>query len=132
GKPVYCYDHFGGPGWLSASNFEVAEYFNFSGRDTPVRKSPQEIATELIDGSSKASRFVMEMQHSIRDRYSLNFLLANLIGLNPPPPNGPTSFELANPLEFQRLTVREAVFGQLIRRAYRAERNMLHQVKHHI
>ena len=30
--PVYIYDHFGGCGWLTEENFDVAEYYNFSGR----------------------------------------------------------------------------------------------------
>lgn len=30
--PVYCYDHFGGPGWLDDCNFDLACCNNFSGR----------------------------------------------------------------------------------------------------
>jgi hypothetical protein len=30
--PVFLYDHFGGPGWLTKDNFKLAEHFNFSGR----------------------------------------------------------------------------------------------------
>lgn len=29
GIPVYCYDHFGGPGWISKENFDTAGYYNF-------------------------------------------------------------------------------------------------------
>lgn len=32
GVPVFLYDHFGGPGWLTENNFEKAAYYNFSGR----------------------------------------------------------------------------------------------------
>jgi glycosyltransferase involved in cell wall biosynthesis len=46
GVPVYLYDHFGGPGWLTSENFERAEYFNFSGRGFG-RKTYEEIFTEL-------------------------------------------------------------------------------------
>jgi hypothetical protein len=32
GIPVYCYDHFGGPGYITKENLEFNEWFNFSGR----------------------------------------------------------------------------------------------------
>lgn len=30
--PIYCYDHFGGPGYLNRDNIESAKSYNFSGR----------------------------------------------------------------------------------------------------
>lgn len=50
GLPVYCYDHYGGPGWLAPSNFERAEWFNYSGRCTPRKSSPSEIVGEIMQG----------------------------------------------------------------------------------
>lgn len=47
--PVYCYDHFGGPGWLTDQVFELAAEKNFSGRGF-LQKTAQEIATELAAG----------------------------------------------------------------------------------
>jgi hypothetical protein len=35
GIPVFLYDRFGGPGYLNESNYELAEYYNFSGRSKP-------------------------------------------------------------------------------------------------
>lgn len=32
GCPVFLYDHFGGPGWITDENFRQCEYYNFSGR----------------------------------------------------------------------------------------------------
>src|SRR5690606_34932125 len=32
GIPVYCYDRFGGPGYITTDNFERAAFYNFSGR----------------------------------------------------------------------------------------------------
>lgn len=32
GVPIFLYDSFGGPGWLNEENFELAEFYNFSGR----------------------------------------------------------------------------------------------------
>lgn len=37
GVPVFLYDNLGGPGWLTESNFEAAEWHNFSGRCTRGR-----------------------------------------------------------------------------------------------
>jgi hypothetical protein len=54
GVPVYCYDHFGGPGWLTPADFDAARETNFSGRGFVSRPSEQ-IARELIDGYSRAA-----------------------------------------------------------------------------
>ncbi|MDO8442343.1 MAG: hypothetical protein Q7S97_14340 [Polaromonas sp.] len=47
--PVYCYDHFGGPGWLNEDNFELASQNNFSGRGF-AKKTPEVIAKEIVNG----------------------------------------------------------------------------------
>lgn len=47
--PVYCYDHFGGPGWISKANIETAFRNNFSGRGFS-NKSTGEIIDEIING----------------------------------------------------------------------------------
>jgi len=47
--PVYCYDHFGGPGWLNESNFALAGRNNFSGRGFE-KKDSEQIARELTRG----------------------------------------------------------------------------------
>ena len=60
GCPVYIYDHFFGPGWLTPTNCESAEYFNFSGRCTPVRKSAQQLFGELSEVSREALDAVAE------------------------------------------------------------------------
>lgn len=46
-RPVYCYDHFGGPGWLTDQNYEGAVALNFSGRDKPVKKTAGEIFGDI-------------------------------------------------------------------------------------
>ncbi|EJL82719.1 hypothetical protein PMI15_02949 [Polaromonas sp. CF318] len=47
--PVYCYDHFGGPGWLTEANFDIASRNNFSGRGF-FKKTPATIADEVLAG----------------------------------------------------------------------------------
>lgn len=43
GIPVFCYDHFGGPGWITSKNVELASDFNFSGRCTNTKMTADEI-----------------------------------------------------------------------------------------
>lgn len=47
GIPVYCYDHFGGPGYIFEKNKNLASYYNFSGRCTKIKKSSNTIVSEL-------------------------------------------------------------------------------------
>lgn len=77
-RPVYCYDHFGGPGWLMADNFEKAEQKNFSGRCHQEKKSAQEIFQELNDGFETAEAFVVSNWEYYCDRYSLNKFMDDL------------------------------------------------------
>jgi hypothetical protein len=50
GVPVFCYDHFGGPGWLNDGNVEAAARHNFSGRGFTARDSASELVEEIGDG----------------------------------------------------------------------------------
>lgn len=70
GVPVYCYDHFGGSGYLSLKNFSKNREFNFSGRGFK-KKNPEAIAEELVLNYKKA---VVDAEQ-IRDLYSKDFLL---------------------------------------------------------
>lgn len=75
GCPVYCYDHFGGPGWLSEDNFELAEIRNFSGRCAGVKKTAQQIADELITGYARAQEFTSARLPYFHERYNLEAIL---------------------------------------------------------
>lgn len=76
--PVYCYDHFGGPGWLTAGNFDIAGYNNFSGRGFQ-KKTSEVIAQELLDGYQESlQRLNALREHAARHqdlRKNLAFLL---------------------------------------------------------
>jgi len=75
GIPVYIYDHFGGPGWLSLNNSHDAEDFNFSGRCCNRILSGRDIADEITDGYSAA----LEAIQVIKDRVSSKYLLHNYV-----------------------------------------------------
>ncbi|HEY8401178.1 MAG TPA: hypothetical protein VIK89_07950 [Cytophagaceae bacterium] len=48
--PVYCYDHFGGPGWLTRDNLDLAFEKNFSGRGFN-QKNSEEIYSEIFENT---------------------------------------------------------------------------------
>lgn len=54
GTPVFCYDHFGGPGYLYADELDAHAAANFSGRSDPRRRSAKELAAELMGGFARA------------------------------------------------------------------------------
>lgn len=58
GVPVFCYDYFGGPGWLSESNFDRARHFNFSGRGFD-RMSADDLAAAVFSGFERAAQDAM-------------------------------------------------------------------------
>ncbi|MGQ0762603.1 MAG: hypothetical protein ACT4OT_11420 [Acidobacteriota bacterium] len=69
--PVFCYDKFGGPGWLIEDNFDEAEYFNFSGRCTPRKMESAEILNAIVVGFPEAVSFSSRAHELCRMRYSL-------------------------------------------------------------
>ena len=50
GTPVFCYDHFGGPGWITLESIDNASRKNFSGRCTATRRTSEEIFSEFFYG----------------------------------------------------------------------------------
>lgn len=46
--PVYCYDHFGGPGYITPANFHKAKTHNFSGRGFDRRLGPENLFHEIV------------------------------------------------------------------------------------
>jgi hypothetical protein len=71
GLPIYCYDHFGGPGYLSAENYKRAAYFNFSGRCSG-KKDVNQICFEILDGYAQALNDIQVISASSRERYRLS------------------------------------------------------------
>lgn len=77
GIPVYCYDHFGGPGWLGIDNFTVAETNNFSGRGFD-RKTSRSISEEIVGHFSEAQLFAKQLRETNLSRFSLSSLIDNI------------------------------------------------------
>lgn len=78
GRPVYCYDYFGGPGWLTPQNFEHSRFRNFSGRGTG-HKAPSMIAEELVHGYSKARDSVPYFRRMASDEFHLSACIDDIL-----------------------------------------------------
>ena len=77
-KPVYCYDRFGGPGWINTLNYEEALRYNFSGRCCNTKKSALQIASELIGEFEEANSTVNYLYDSCYKKFDLASLLCKL------------------------------------------------------
>jgi glycosyltransferase involved in cell wall biosynthesis len=76
GTPVFCYDHFGGPGWITLKSFDAAFAKNFSGRCTPFKQSAAKILEEIFAGYSSA----LSQRELLRDLARTHFdLTKNLL-----------------------------------------------------
>lgn len=78
GVPVYCYGRFGGPGWLSDSQFSLAEHNNFSGRGFG-KKSPEMIVSEIVEGYEGAVEYALRISRADLSRFSLESRVDELI-----------------------------------------------------
>lgn len=77
GRGVFCYDRFGGPGWLDADNVDGAAAMNFSGRGFDKRR-PARLAGELIDGWERGLEFSRTYRETAMRRYQLTGALRDL------------------------------------------------------
>lgn len=75
GIPVYCYDHFAGPGYIVEPIYDQARARNFSGRGWNDRKSPEKIAQEILSGFQEALNFAATVREKEQQRFSLDFHL---------------------------------------------------------
>lgn len=84
GVPVYCYDRWGGPGWVRPDTFDVAERANFTGLESRRRISSDAMMTELIDGFSQAQAVAESLRVVAAERYSLDRTFAAILDDLPP------------------------------------------------
>jgi hypothetical protein len=76
--PVYCYDTFGGPGWLSPDNVEAAAANHFSGAGSEKRDAAT-IAAELVDGWEQARRDADALRPLAWHRFDLDSQLSETV-----------------------------------------------------
>lgn len=78
GVPVFCYDHFGGPGWLSEDNLDRAAWHNFSGRGFDHRAAEQ-IVAELNSGYFTARSSTAQLRDRLGDRLRWSTALRDVL-----------------------------------------------------
>ncbi len=120
GVPVYCYDKFGGPGWLSGDNVALAEFHNFSGRGFSV-KSPEEIANELAGGSAAARDFAVELKSGDLSRFTLSTALQEVLSTLDERPAAPSTVEAAEASAHSR---QQKLVGHYVRNWLRATQRL--------
>lgn len=72
GIPVYCYDRFGGPGYIDPAMFDLAASFNFSGRCTRRRLSPDALALDIETKYRNAVGQTGTLKSLTENRYRLS------------------------------------------------------------
>ena len=77
-KPIYIYDTFGGPGYLTKKNYQKVKKANFSGRGYK-KKTAQKIFEEIINGWNNAQLFAKNMPESERNNYRLDYVIEKII-----------------------------------------------------
>ena len=78
-RPVFCYDHFGGPGWLDGGSFSAAAAKNFSGRCSSRQMTAAELTATILNGYSKARDFTSTLPASELKKYLLENCVSNLL-----------------------------------------------------
>ena len=71
GIPVYNYDRFGGAGYLTPENLDHEEFYIFSGKGTPVKKSGEDICREILSGYLAAYTDRDVLRREAHERYYL-------------------------------------------------------------
>jgi len=118
GLPVFVYDHFGGPGWLTEANIHRAESRNYSGKCTWNRRSSDQLWGELKEGFAAAQAFYSSQQAWAIDHYGIGQQIERLDLFDPPEKPVPL---LKN--EATRTTVKAHAVG-IIRSAFPKDRTL--------
>lgn len=77
--PYYCYDHFGGPGYITLENVEKHAYSNFSGRSEPSKKSDADLRLDILNGYDQAVENLDKLQGFALQNFSLSSNFARLM-----------------------------------------------------
>lgn len=77
--PVYCYDHFGGPGYINQNNLQTSEHFNFSGRGIDRSLNGESLYKDIISGYSTAVSNLEYLYEYCYNNFNLKTNLTNLL-----------------------------------------------------
>jgi len=84
--PVYVYDHFGGPGYLTDENYTMAKHYNFSGRGF-TKKTDRQIVKEIKADFSQNQKFLAENYEDFLADFSLEQVLPKILIFKNPKKN---------------------------------------------
>ena len=79
GVPVFVYDYFGGPGYLSKENIDRAQKYNFSGRGFG-KMSAVELKNEIISGYLKNSENLETFMKYAKKNFNLDETFKIMLG----------------------------------------------------
>lgn len=71
GIPVFIYDHFGGPGWLTLANFDKCLWHNFSGRSKTKKYDSGQLKTMIMDGYEEVCKSQYRLSQKAIKLFSL-------------------------------------------------------------
>ncbi|MCX7793362.1 MAG: hypothetical protein N2257_02995 [Thermodesulfovibrionales bacterium] len=111
GIPVYCYDHFGGPGYLTLENYELAERFNYSGRCCNRKLTVEEIKKEILEFYSSAVVYREFFYNLSISKYSLEKNINRVL----------QRLKIDNELEYKNLEHKNFYFLSQMNKAYMVE-----------
>lgn len=78
GVPVYCYDWFGGPGYLTEDNYDKAKYYNFSGRGFET-KTAKDITHDIVVGYAQAVEGFRYLRKKHADEHRLSTKIQSIL-----------------------------------------------------
>lgn len=84
--PLYCYDQFGGPGYISPDEVEKHAYSNFSGRSVNRKLTSDELIEDIISGYPQAITNLSHLREYANQYHNLshNFdALLDILNLRP-------------------------------------------------
>ena len=79
GVPIYEYDFFGGCGYITLNNFEVEEYYNFSGRASGRKLLAEDLANEILTGYLNACNERINLREIALERFFIKDGLERLL-----------------------------------------------------
>lgn len=79
GKLSYCYDYFGGYGFITKNNLEQAYSYNFSGREFGVKLTEQEILYDILNNYQLAQEDLSFLKEFAFNNFSLTKNMENLL-----------------------------------------------------
>lgn len=77
--PVFCYDHFGGPGWITEENIITAADKNFSGRCSPSTYTAEELSKKIEDELIPSVAELEQNFQFAKDKFSLDKNLSGVL-----------------------------------------------------